>query len=57
MSKTLTNDLLYLYNLEADDQVHFYAKYPIIRKKHGYLISEFQNLYIAFRNEKARGTL
>ena len=54
MNTNLPNDLLYLYSLEATNQVAFYAEYPIIRKKHGYLKSEFQAIYISFRNEKAR---
>ncbi len=57
MSKRLAKDLLYLFALEATNQVAFYAEYPIIRKKYGYLVSEFQNIYIAFRNEKARGEM
>lgn len=54
MNKSLDKDLLYLFVLEATNQVTFYAEYPIIRKKHKYLTSEFRDLYIAYRNEKAQ---
>ena len=54
MSKTLAKDLLYLFALENTNQVAFYAEYPIIRRKHKYLTSEFRDIYIAYRNEKAR---
>ena len=57
MSKTLAKDLLYLFALENTNQVAFYAEYPIIRKKHKYLTSEFRDIYIAYRNEKAQETV
>ena len=57
MNNSLAKDLLYLFALENTNQVAFYAEYPIIRRKHKYLTSEFRDIYIAYRNEKARGAV
>jgi hypothetical protein len=53
-TKKVRKDLEMLYKLEAQSKVDFDIVSPIIRKKHGYLVTDFQAIYIDFRNEKAR---
>jgi hypothetical protein len=46
-----------LYQLEAENEVNFRIVAPTIRKKYEYFKIEFQELWIDFRNEKARGEI
>ncbi|MBD2152613.1 hypothetical protein H6F44_21185 [Pseudanabaena sp. FACHB-1277] len=54
ITKRVRRDLEMLYKIEAVNKVDFDIVKPIIRKKHGYLVNDFQAIYIDFRNEKAR---
>ncbi len=53
--KRVRKDLELLYQLEAENEVNFRIVAPTIRKKYEYFKIEFQELWIDFRNEKARG--
>ena len=53
--KRVRKDLELLYQLEAENEVNFRIVAPTIRKKYEYYKVEFQELWIDFRNEKARG--
>ena len=55
ITKRVRRDLEMLYELEARSKVDFNIIEPTIRKKHGYIKTDFQAIWIDFRNEKARG--
>ncbi|MEI6064144.1 MAG: hypothetical protein WCQ26_06100 [Pseudanabaena sp. ELA748] len=57
ITKRVRKDLERLYQLESESEVDFRIVAPTIRKKYEYFKTEFQELYIAYRNEKARGTI
>ena len=52
--KRVRKDLEMLRQLQAENEVDFNIRYPIIRKKHGYITTEFQRVWLNFCNEKAR---